>query len=133
MLLNRLDDRAAAALLGLRTTPLARLAVVSSHLGRGGLVWLALAPVVGPGTRPLRRRDGTALTAVAVGTALAASAALARAVQRPRPCDRGVQPLIPCPDGGSLPSDQAAAAFAASESSVGFDHRREDGCGRWQR
>jgi membrane-associated phospholipid phosphatase len=113
--LTELDDRGVAELVRLRETPLGRVAVVFSHLGRGGLVWVGLASIVGAGRRPLRRRDGVALTAAAVGSALASSALLARAVRRPRPCDRGVEPLIPCPEGGSLPSDQAAAAFAAAE------------------
>jgi membrane-associated phospholipid phosphatase len=112
---RRLDQVAVAASARLRATPFAQVAVASSHAGRGGMIWLAAAPLVGGSRRPVGRREGVALTGLAVGSALAASALLARTFQRPRPCDRGVRSLIPCPEGGSLPSDQAAAAFAASE------------------
>jgi undecaprenyl-diphosphatase len=98
-----------------RATSLDRTAVAFSHIGRGGLVWIGLAALVGSGRRPLRRRDGILLSACATGSALAVSTLLARALQRPRPCERGVRSLIPCPEGGSLPSDQVAAAFAAAE------------------
>jgi membrane-associated phospholipid phosphatase len=110
-----LDRSNLQALLRMRGTSVDRVAVTFSHLGRGGLVWLALALAVGSGGQPLRRREGILLSASATATALALSMLLARAVQRPRPCDRGVRSLIPCPDGGSLPSDQSAAAFVAAE------------------
>ena len=56
------------------------------------------------------------LSVAAIGAAFTASTAVARLVQRPRPCDGDVASLIPCPDGGSFPSDQAAAAFAAAST-----------------
>ena len=97
-----------------RSTPADRVAVALSNLGRGGLVWFGLALAVGSGRRRLRRRDGVLASASAIGSALVVSTLIARLVQRPRPCDRGVRSLIPCPEGGSFPSDQAAAAFAAT-------------------
>lgn len=33
---------------------------------------------------------------------------------RARPCERGVEALTTCPDSSSMPSDQAAAAFAGA-------------------
>jgi len=97
------------------STPLDSAVAAFCHLGRGGLVWFALAPLVGSGRRPLGRLEGTAISVLAIGSALAGSTAMARAVSRQRPCDQGVRSLIPCPEGGSFPSDQAAASFAAAE------------------
>lgn len=97
-----------------RGTPAATVAVGASHAGRGGILWLLIGPFVGGGMR-LRRRDGIAMNALTVASALGLSAGLARAFGRARPCHRGVSALIPCPEGGSMPSDQAAAAFAAAE------------------
>jgi membrane-associated phospholipid phosphatase len=110
-----LDRSGLRALRRTRGTSLDCAAIAVSHLGRGGLIWLVLALAVGSGERPLRRREGVLLSASAIASALAFSMLLARVLQRPRPCDRGVRSLIRCPDGGSLPSDQAAAAFAAAE------------------
>jgi membrane-associated phospholipid phosphatase len=113
--LQLVDRYGLRMLLRTRSTPVDRVALALSHLGRGGLAWFALAAAIGSGRRELRRRDGTIASASAIAAALTASALLARVTQRPRPCQRGVRPLIPCPEGGSLPSDQAAAAFAAAE------------------
>lgn len=56
-------------------------------------------------------RRGLAITP---GTWIAAHA-VKRLDHRRRPCQRGdVQPLIPCPKTSSLPSDEAACAFAAA-------------------
>jgi membrane-associated phospholipid phosphatase len=97
------------------STPLKSAVAAFCHLGRGGLVWLALAPLVGSGRRPLSRFEGTAISVLAIGSALGGSTAIARIASRQRPCDQGVRSLIPCPEGGSFPSDQAAASFAAAE------------------
>lgn len=111
-----LDRYGLEAALRTRGTPLARVAEGFSHLGRGGIVWLGLALAIGSGRRRLSDGlEGTVVSTLAIGTAYVASIALARAARRPRPCTRGVRSLIPCPKGGSFPSDQAAAAFAAAE------------------
>jgi membrane-associated phospholipid phosphatase len=111
-----MDDRGAMlARTAARWTPAARAAVVLSHLGRGGAPWLVAATVVGGGRRELGRAEGTALSSASIAGALLGSSLLARAVGRRRPCRRGVRPLVRCPDGGSFPSDQAAAAFAGAE------------------
>jgi undecaprenyl-diphosphatase len=94
-----------------------------SHFGRGGLAWLALAPIVGSGKRPLSRLEASTFSAAAVGSALLLSMGLARVVARTRPCHGRRSALIPCPDGGSFPSDQVAAAFAAAEMIGWFDPR----------
>lgn len=110
-----IDDYGLRMLLRTRSRPADRLAVALSHVGRGGFVWFGLAVAIGSGRRRLRHRDSVVAGASAIAAALAVSALLARLVQRPRPCERGVHSLIPCPEGGSFPSDQAAAAFAAAE------------------
>ena len=98
-----------------REQPLRLAATLLSHGGRGGLVWPALGFVFGGGRRGLRRVEPAIVAAAAVGSSLAISTALARAFDRKRPCEGDVQPLVPCPDGGSFPSDQTAAAFAGGE------------------
>ena len=92
-------------------------------MGRGGLPWLALAPIVGAGSRRLGRPVAATVSGAAIGSALATSVVLARAVARPRPCELGTRSLIPCPDGGSFPSDQTAAAFAGAEILGWFEPR----------
>lgn len=124
-----LDRQGLRLLLRTGATPAGRVAVALSHLGRGGAPWFALTAAIGSGKSSLCRRDAVLAAAGATGSALALSALVARLVQRPRPCDRGVRPLIPCPKGGSFPSDQAAAAFAAA----GILGRLEPGARPWLR
>jgi undecaprenyl-diphosphatase len=121
--LASIDRRALKLVHRPEATPLNRAAVGFSHLGRGGLVWFGLAPLIGAGRRPLGRLEGMAISTVAIGSALCASNALARALGRPRPCHRCIRSLVPCPEGGSFPSDQAAAAFAAVEILGWFEPR----------
>lgn len=123
MLLESLDRQALAVVRRGASGPLEPLAAGCSHLGRGGLVWLGLAPLVGAGRRPLGRTEGAAISLAAIGTAFAGSTAVARAFGRQRPCRQGVHPAVPCPEGGSFPSDQAAAAFAAAEILGWFEPR----------
>jgi undecaprenyl-diphosphatase len=90
------------------------LAVAISHLGRGGLLWLATDAVLQThtGGRPLPSRDVVRAVALSYGSSLL----LARLLRRDRPCHHGGEALIECPDGPGLPSDQTAAAFAAAYS-----------------
>jgi membrane-associated phospholipid phosphatase len=110
-----MDRNGLRAVQRVRSTPLNRAAAAFCHLGRGGLVWFALTPLVGSGRRPISPFEGTAISVLAIGSALGGSTAIARIASRQRPCDQGVRSLIPCPEGGSFPSDQAAASFAAAE------------------
>lgn len=102
-------------------TPLGRVAVGFSHVGRGGLVWHALAPCVIVPSRREGRISAAAASSAATATAFGLSVALARALARPRPCHEGARALVPCPSGGSFPSDQAAASFAAAAVLSAFD------------
>jgi len=90
-----------------------RLIQVAGELGRGGVAWVAVALLArrraarGPEFAP-----SIPVVALAVWGPFAASLALARTIDRDRPChgsgDRD------CPDGPAFPSDQASAAFAAA-------------------
>jgi membrane-associated phospholipid phosphatase len=91
-----------------------RIAVGFSHVGRGGLVWFAIALWVGRGERDVKPAQARGVSLAAIGFAYLLSTGLARVVGRARPCRQGRRSLIPCPEGGSFPSDQAAAAFAAA-------------------
>jgi membrane-associated phospholipid phosphatase len=87
-------------------------AIVVSHLGRGGLLWLATdAALQARGReRPLPSRHVVRAVALSYGSSLL----LARLLRRDRPCHGDGEALIECPDGPGLPSDQTAAAFAAA-------------------
>lgn len=89
-------------------------AVALSHLGRGGLIWLAAdaALEARSGRPPLPTRDVVS----SVGLSYCSSLLFARVLQRSRPCHADDDALIECPDGPGLPSDQTAAAFAAAHS-----------------
>jgi undecaprenyl-diphosphatase len=89
-------------------------AVTLSHLGRGGLIWVTLAPVLA-----MRARAPVGSTWLRVATSvwgtMLTSTLLARLIDRPRPCAKAPAPaLIDCPDGPSLPSDHAATSFAGA-------------------
>ena len=61
--LTAIDAHALKLVQGSHSPALDRAAVLFSHLGRGGLVWFGLAPVIGAGRRRLARREGTAVSA----------------------------------------------------------------------
>jgi undecaprenyl-diphosphatase len=86
--------------------------VATSHLTRGGVAWVAVGGV----TARVRRDRGiffetAASTWLAAGVARGAS----HLIGRRRPCaNRRQRTLISCPESPSLPSEHAAAAFAAA-------------------
>lgn len=98
-----------------RRRPLRYAVIALSHGGRGGFVWPTIGFAVGGQRRRMGRVETAIATAAVVASALGISTSLARTFARPRPCERGADPLVPCPEGGSFPSDQTAAAFAAAE------------------
>jgi undecaprenyl-diphosphatase len=108
-----LDEAAARALVARRIDSLNRPLARFSNLGRGGLTWLALLALA-RATRRIERNVDLAGPAVAILGSYGGSLLLARALGRTRPCQNGLTPLIQCPDGPSLPSDQTAGAFAAA-------------------
>ena len=108
-----LDEAAAGALVACRVESLNRPLARFSNLGRGGLTWLALLTLART-TRRIERNMDLAGAALAILGSYGGSLLLARALGRTRPCENGLAPLIECPDGPSLPSDQAAGAFAAA-------------------
>jgi undecaprenyl-diphosphatase len=86
--------------------------ITLSHLGRGGLLWLAADAALQ--TRATRRPLPSGEVVRAVAFSYGSSLLLARFIRRERPCHDGGGALIDCPDGPGLPSDQTAAAFAAA-------------------
>jgi membrane-associated phospholipid phosphatase len=87
--------------------------VVGSHGGQVGLPWAALVLVLrlrSSGGRILPRRG----LSIVFGS-WAVAHALKRTNNRSRPCRNGeALPLIKCPQSSSLPSDEAASAFAGA-------------------
>ena len=90
------------------------LFVVGSHSGQMGIPWSALLALMhwrARGGLRLQVRRGLTIT---VGT-WAAAHAIKRLDHRRRPCHVGDAPsLVACPKSSSLPSDEAACAFAAA-------------------
>jgi undecaprenyl-diphosphatase len=83
----------------------------AAYAGAGGAPWIALVLL-------LRLRSGRVRVVPSIGGVAGAwltAQALKRLTNRTRPChaDDGVA-LVRCPDGSSLPSDQAASAFAGA-------------------
>lgn len=90
--------------------PLDRTAVVASRASRGGFAWVGFSALLAR-----RRGDAGILleTAAAAWIADGLAVAASHAIGRVRPCREG-RSLLPCPDSPSLPSNHAAAAFAAA-------------------
>jgi undecaprenyl-diphosphatase len=88
--------------------------VLGSHSGEFGIPWSALLLVLraeAAGGERISIRRGLAIT---TGTWIAAHA-VKRLDHRLRPCQDGdAVPLVRCPKSSSLPSDEAACAFAAA-------------------
>jgi undecaprenyl-diphosphatase len=95
-------------------SPLDPLAITLSHLGRGGVLWLATDAALQARSHEQPLPSGPVVRAVALS--YGSSLLLARLIRRDRPCHDGGEALIECPDGPGLPSDQTAAAFAAAHA-----------------
>jgi membrane-associated phospholipid phosphatase len=88
--------------------------VAGSHSGQVGIPWAALVLALrfgsSSGGRILPRRG-----LMIIFGSWAAAHALKRTNNRARPCqNRDAPPLIKCPKSSSLPSDEAASAFAGA-------------------
>jgi membrane-associated phospholipid phosphatase len=111
---ERLDHACVRWIVARRRPALDRLFVVGSHTGEKGLPWTLLLVML-----RLRARGGDRLSiprgmAITIGS-WAAAHALKRLDHRQRPCQNSdANPLIACPKSSSLPSDEAACAFAAA-------------------
>jgi undecaprenyl-diphosphatase len=84
-------------------------------VGYAGLVWIALAPLIGRLAR-LQIAFSVALTAAGVWTADLLTLAMKAAIGRPRPFETIPQadPLIKATVGQSMPSGHAATSFAGA-------------------
>jgi membrane-associated phospholipid phosphatase len=90
-----------------------RTAVLLSHLGSRGLIWIAIAPVVAAVAKE-RKRNVTAVAAATTWAADGLALALREVIGRDRPCNRFSRTPIPCPPTPSFPSDHAAMAAAGA-------------------
>lgn len=97
-----------------RRPGLDRVFVLGSHTGEKGVPWALLLVLL-----RVRARGGNRLAlgrglVVTIGS-WAAARACKKLDRRRRPCQDGdSRPLIACPKSSSLPSDEAACAFAAA-------------------
>jgi membrane-associated phospholipid phosphatase len=111
---ERLDRACMRWVVAHRGRTLDKVFVVGSHTGEKGLPWTMLLLVLrlrARGGDRLSLRRGVAITVGGWG----AAHALKRLDRRRRPCQNtDASPLIACPKSSSLPSDEAACAFAAA-------------------
>lgn len=108
-------DRASIDWLAARRSPgRDKLFILGSHTGAKGVPWsvlLALVRLRAQGGERISLPRGVGIT---IG-AWAAAHACKRLDHRHRPCQDGdTEPLVTCPKSSSLPSDEAACAFAAA-------------------
>ena len=97
-----------------RRGPLDKLFVVGSHSGQVGIPWTGLLVVLHFASPAGKRISVPRAFAITVGTWLLAHLAK-HSDDRLRPCQAGdVPPLVRCPKSSSMPSDEAACAFAAA-------------------
>jgi undecaprenyl-diphosphatase len=111
---ERLDRACIGWVVARRRPTLDRLFVLGSHTGEKGIPWALLLVAL-----RLRAQQGNRLSlprgiTITIGS-WAAAHALKQLDHRRRPCHDGdAKPLIACPRSSSLPSDEAACAFAAA-------------------
>jgi hypothetical protein len=109
---RRTDAAAVAFTAPHRRAPLDAIAKLACGSGRGGLLWVTAVAAAAVRARGAKAAPGAATTVLA---AFLGSAALARAVGRPRPfVQSGTSPLVAPPRGPSCPSDHAAGAVAGA-------------------
>jgi membrane-associated phospholipid phosphatase len=112
--IERLDRGCMRWVVAHRRAELDPVFIVGSHTGQMGIPWAALVVALRFCTSsgsPISPRRGLAIV---FGT-WAAAHALKRTNNRSRPCQNGdARPLIRCPKSSSLPSDEAACAFAGA-------------------
>jgi hypothetical protein len=112
--LEQLDRSCVRWLVSHRRPYLDPIFIVGSHGGQFGVPWAALLLILRSRARGGTRIAPLRVLGVTVGTWAAAHLAK-RADHRSRPCQRGdAEPLTRCPTSSSLPSDEAACAFAAA-------------------
>jgi membrane-associated phospholipid phosphatase len=112
--LEQLDRSCVRWLVRHRRPYLDPIFIVGSHSGQFGIPWAALLLLLRSRARGGTRIAPLRVFGVTVGTWAAAHLAK-RADHRSRPCQRGdAEPLTRCPTSSSLPSDEAACAFAAA-------------------
>lgn len=97
-----------------RRAKLDRVFVLGSHSGQVGIPWAALVLALRFGSsKDSRILPGRGV--MIIFGSWAAAHALKRTNNRSRPCQNGdALPLIKCPKSSSLPSDEAASAFAGA-------------------
>jgi undecaprenyl-diphosphatase len=108
-------DRAAVRwLVSHRRESFNRLFILGSHSGKVGVPWLALLLVLRASSQHGHRISVPRALVTSVG-GWAVAHFVKRADHRLRPCQDGdALPLITCPKSSSMPSDEAACAFAAA-------------------
>ena len=108
------DRTCSAWVVAHRRPDLTQLFVMGSHSGEKGVPWALLLMILRVRARGGERLPLARGLAITVGS-WAVAHALKRLDHRRRPCQDGVaRSLVPCPKSSSLPSDEAACAFAAA-------------------
>jgi membrane-associated phospholipid phosphatase len=111
---EKLDRASVRWLVARRHQPLNRLFILGSHSGKMGIPWLGLLLLLRASSPDGKRITVPRALVTTIG-AWAIAHSLKRADHRLRPCQDGdAPPLITCPKSSSMPSDEAACAFAAA-------------------
>jgi PAP2 superfamily len=111
---KRLDKVVFDAVAVRRKRGLSLFLVPAAYSGAAGLPWVGLVMLIRV-VSPRSERLSPARAAVGVLGGWGAAQILKRRTERSRPCHGGgVSPLVKCPNGSSMPSDQAASAFAGA-------------------
>jgi undecaprenyl-diphosphatase len=111
---EEVDRASVRRLVAHRRESLNRLFILGSHSGKVGIPWLGLLLLLRASSPDGRRITVPRALVTTVGSWAVAHFAK-RADRRLRPCqDRDAPPLIACPKSSSMPSDEAACAFAAA-------------------
>lgn len=112
--IERIDRTCSAWVVARRRPGVNQLFVIGSHTGEKGVPWALLLMLLRVRARGGERLPIARGLAVTVGS-WAAAHALKRLDHRRRPCQNGdARSLVACPKSSSLPSDEAACAFAAA-------------------
>jgi membrane-associated phospholipid phosphatase len=112
--IERFDRTCLAWVIAHRRPGLNQLFAIGSHTGEKGVPWALLLMMLRVRARGGERLPITRGLAATLGS-WAAAHALKRLDHRRRPCQNGeTRSLVACPKSSSLPSDEAACAFAAA-------------------
>ena len=100
-----------------------KLAIIITHLGSGGVFWIAVTLLLLVVQKD--RRVGISMAFALATEVIICNVILKNAVQRDRPCwiDTSVELLVKSPSDYSFPSGHSSASFAAAVALLMYDRK----------